>query len=157
MQNDKNLNGKEIEDIKEEYDFDDIKNTLYEGNIPWQHKFLFVCENKKFLIASILLGLNEDTNKFPSYLCPDQGHNILTENSLWIHIKTGNIFYDNFNTNESFWDKKIYRQKNFLTSRIWKTYKTISLRIAYGRGERKNMIWLQIRIQNTYYIDLATG
>ena len=32
--NENDLNEKDIEDIKKEYDFEDIKNTLDEGNIP---------------------------------------------------------------------------------------------------------------------------
>ena len=36
--NDKDLNEKGIEDIKEEYDFEDIKDTLAKGNIPQQLK-----------------------------------------------------------------------------------------------------------------------
>ena len=32
----------------------------------------------------------------------DYGQNIITENRLSIHIESGNILYDNFNTNRNF-------------------------------------------------------
>ena len=46
--NDKKLNEKEIEDIKEEVDFENIKNTLDEGNIPQQLEFFFGGDNENF-------------------------------------------------------------------------------------------------------------
>ena len=100
--NDKDLNEKEIEDIEEEYYFEDIKNTLDKGNTPQLLKFSFGFDNENIIIACNLLSLKEDNNKFISFLCLDHGQNILAENSLLIHTETGNIFYGNFNTNKSF-------------------------------------------------------
>ena len=37
---------KEIEDIKEEYNFEDIKNTLDEGNISQQLEFFLMVTTK---------------------------------------------------------------------------------------------------------------
>ena len=49
------------------------------------------------------LGLNEDNDEFVFLLCSEHGQNILIENSVSIHIESGNIFYDNFNTNKNFY------------------------------------------------------
>ena len=123
--NNKELNEKEIEDIAEEYDSENIKNTLDKGNILQQFEIFFSGDNENILIACNLFSLNKDNDEFVSFLCSDHGQNILIENNLSIHIETGNIFFDNFNTNENFYDflmnqqdEKIYRQNNFLPSRI---------------------------------------
>ena len=47
------------------------------------------------------LGLNRDNETFIEFLSLDIGSQIFRENMLSIRIETGNIFYDNYNTNES--------------------------------------------------------
>ena len=86
----KELNEKKTEDINKEYDFENIKNILAEGNIPQQPEFFFGGDNENFLIACNLLGLNKDNNEFISFLCSDHGQNILIENRLSIHIRNRN-------------------------------------------------------------------
>ena len=49
------------------------------------------------------MSLIEDKNEFVSFLRSDTSQNIMTNNSLSIHIESGDIFYDNFNTNENFY------------------------------------------------------
>ena len=46
-------------------------------------------------------SLNKDNDNFIDFLSLDIGSQILRENMLSIHIETGNIFYDNYNANES--------------------------------------------------------
>ena len=46
-------------------------------------------------------GIDGDESEFFDFLCSPKGEEIMQENSLSIHLKTGNI-YDNFNTQESF-------------------------------------------------------
>ena len=68
-----------------------------------------------------MLGLSEDNNEFVSFLCSDHRKNILTETSLSILIETGNIFYDNFNTNKIFYNLLLAQQdktKNFIGKTI---------------------------------------
>ena len=36
-------------------------------------------------------------------ICSDRGQNIVTNNSLSIYVESGNIIYQNFNTNENFY------------------------------------------------------
>ena len=46
---------------------------------------------------------------------------MMTDNSLSIHIESGNIFYDHFNTNENFYNFLLVQQnetKQFIPKRI---------------------------------------
>ena len=47
------------------------------------------------------LGLNNDNENFIEFLSSYIGSQIFRENMLSIRIKAGNIFDDNYNTNES--------------------------------------------------------
>ena len=47
----------------------------------------------------------------------------MTNNSLSIHIESGNIFYQNFNTNKNFY--------NFLFAQQYETKVIVSKRISY--------------------------
>ena len=83
---------KTLEQIKEEYKFDDIKDAFDEGKIPPQFEFFFGGGNGNFLQACNFLSLNEDNNEFASFLWSDMGQNIMTNNSLSIHVETGDVF-----------------------------------------------------------------
>ena len=50
------------------------------------------------------MSLSNDNREFIAFLISDAGQNIMTNNSLSIHIESGNIFYQNFNTNENFYN-----------------------------------------------------
>ena len=101
----KDLDEKDIEAIKREYNFEDIKNTLDEGNIPEiLESFYGGDDNKKFHINCEILVIDGDTADFIDFLCSPKGEEMIHENSLSIQLETGNIFYDNFNTHESFYD-----------------------------------------------------
>ena len=54
-----------------------------------------------FILMCSRLGLNKDNENFTDFLLLDIGSQILSKNMLSIHVETGNIFYDNYNTNES--------------------------------------------------------
>ena len=51
-----------------------------------------------------MLGLTGDNSDFIDYLCSTQGEQMLQENSISIHLDTGNLFHDNFNNQESLYD-----------------------------------------------------
>ena len=93
--------------------------------------FFFDGDNDNLLNACNLIGLNEDNNEFVSFLCSDMGQNILTNNSLSIHVERGNIFYDNFSTNENFY--------NFLLAQQDETEWFIPKRISYHRSFERYM------------------
>ena len=62
-------------------------------------------EELNYFIAKLKhLGLNGDMQKFTEFLTSDYCASILSEIKLTIHIETGNIYYDNYNTNENIYD-----------------------------------------------------
>ena len=56
------------------------------------------------------LGLNKDNENFIDFLSSDTGSQIFRENMLSIHIESGNIFYDNYNINESIYSFSLNQQ-----------------------------------------------
>ena len=48
-------------------------------------------DNENVLTACYLLGFSD--KEFVSFLCWDNGQNILTEKSLSIHVENGNIYF----------------------------------------------------------------
>ena len=100
--NGKTLNEKDLKKIKNEYDFDDIKGDLDEGYIPPVLEFFYGSDNENFRINCEMLGLNGDNSELIAFICSEKGEETMQYNSLSIHVETGNAFYDNFNTNESF-------------------------------------------------------
>ena len=89
----KDLDEKEIEDIKREYNFEDMKNTLDEGNIAEILEFFDDRDdNEKFHINCEMLGIDGDTADFIDFLCSPKGEKMMHENSLSIHMETGSIF-----------------------------------------------------------------
>ena len=91
--NSKNLEDEALENIKEKYGFEEIKNVFDEASVPEQLEFFYGGNNENFVQACNFLSLNEDSNEFISFLCLNNTQNIMTNNSLSIQIKSGNIFY----------------------------------------------------------------
>ena len=114
-------NEKTIEEIKDEYNFDQIKDTFDKGKVSPQLKFFFGGDNENFVNPCKLIGLGEDNNEFVCYFCSDMGQNMMTDNSLSVHIKRGDIFYGNCNSNENFYNFLVVQQdetKQFIPKRI---------------------------------------
>ena len=127
--NPKELEEKKIEQIKEEYNFDEIKDAFDHAAVPAQLEFFYGGGNENFVRACKILSPNEDDNEFVSFLCSDRGQNIVTNDSLSIHIENGNIFYQSFNTNENFY--------SFLLGQQDETKKIMPKRIAYHHSLEK--------------------
>ena len=99
--NSKKLEDDALENKKEEYGFEEIQDVFDEASLPQQLKFSYGGNNNNFVRACNILSLNEDSYVFIYFLCLDHGQNIMTNTSLSIHIESGNIFYQSFNTNEN--------------------------------------------------------
>ena len=95
------LQYKTLEQIKEEYKYDEIKDAFDKGKIPSQLEYFFGGDIDIFVQVCNFLSLNEDKNEFASFLCSGIGQNTMTNNSLLIHVETGDIFYNEFNTKEN--------------------------------------------------------
>ena len=57
-----------------------------------------------------MVGIYGNGSEFIDFLCSPKGEEIMQENSISIHLETGNVFYDNFNTQESFYDFLLNQQ-----------------------------------------------
>ena len=89
-----------------EIDFTNLTKTLSEIEnqiVPFEFEFFNGGENNKF--REIILGLGNvsghDIIKFVDFLESQICKKILADNKLKIHIESGNIYYDNNDTNES--------------------------------------------------------
>ena len=89
-----------------EIDFTNLTKTLSEIEnqiVPFEFEFFNGGENNKF--REIILGLGNVSGhniiKFVNFLESQICKKILADNKLKIHIETGNIYYDNNDTNES--------------------------------------------------------
>ena len=58
-------------------------------------------QNKEFEDKVKLIGLSTDSIEFLEFLQSDFCQEIFIENKLKIRIETGNIFFNNLDTNES--------------------------------------------------------
>ena len=84
-------------------------------------EFFFGGDNDNFVQACNFLSLNGDDNELVSFLCSDIGQNIMVNNSLLIHVETGDIFYNDFNTKQNFSNFLLVQQdesKQFIPKRI---------------------------------------
>ena len=112
--NSEELQDRTMEQIKEEYIFDEIKNAFDERIfLPRPAWIFFGDDNENFVRASNILSQHEDNNEFVSFLCSDIGQNIKTSNSLAIHVEAGDIFYNDFNTKENFYNFLFVQQDEY--------------------------------------------
>ena len=99
--NKKELEDEALENIKEEYDFEEIRDAFGEASVPHKLEFFYGGINENFTQACYFLSPNNGNREFIAFLVSDKGQNIMTNNNLSIHVESGNIFYQNFNTNEN--------------------------------------------------------
>ena len=104
-----NVNKKQQEDavleqIKEDYNSDEIKDAFDECVVPRQLDFFCGGENGNFNQAIEFLLPSSQNRAFFPFLLSDQGQNLMTNNSLSIHIGSDDIFYQNFNTGKIFYN-----------------------------------------------------
>ena len=67
---------------------------------------------------------NNDNREFIAFLVSDECQNVMTNNNFSIHVESGNMFYQNFNTNENFY--------SFLIAQQDETTAIIPKRISYN-------------------------
>ena len=103
----------ELENFKKEYNLDKLAAELEEGFVPGILEFYFGGEKK---VEEYLP--NSKTVNFIDFLTSDFGSRIMRENNLFIHIESGNLYYNRINTGEFFYD--------FVVSKIDLTKKIIS-------------------------------
>ena len=118
-------------------------------------------DNQKFVQAIEFLSPSVDNREFVTFLLFDLGQNVINNNSLSIHKESGDNFYQNFNTGENFYNFLI-AQQNEETANIPKkcliitTLKgtVIAFYHDFPLTMLRNLIRMQIRMPNTYFIGL---
>ena len=117
-----------LEQIKEEYGFEDIKDAFDNGYVPDSVYFFCGWESENFARAVEFLGPDADNRKFAAFSLSDLGRQVMTSNRLLIHVETGDIFYENHITGENFYNFLNAQQnkqaafiprKIFLSKEIW--------------------------------------
>ena len=122
-----------------EIDFQNLSTTLSEIEkqiVPFEFEFFNGGENDKFREIIIGLGVQSDDPiiKFINFLESKICKRILISNKLKIHIETGNIYYDNNDTNESI--------HNFILSQINPIAGTINHDFTFDRDYTTYFHWI---------------
>ena len=79
----------------------EILSKIDKGEAPKQLEFFEGGQNKEFEGKVKLIDLLTDSIEFLEFLQSDFCQEIFIQNKLKIHIETGNIFFNNLDTNES--------------------------------------------------------
>ena len=88
-----------------------MKNTMDEtGEVPENIYFFYGGESKGFVKALEFLGINASNREFEAFLFSDLGRKTMTQNKLSIHVDSGDIFYDNHNTEENIYSFLLSQQ-----------------------------------------------
>ena len=92
-----------LKDFMEQYNIENIKNTMDEsGQIPESIYFFYGGDSDEFVKAINFINASPINREFAAFLMSDLGRKTVTQNKLSIHIESGDIFYDNHNTDENF-------------------------------------------------------
>ena len=87
-----------------EFDFNNLSETLTAISsdiVPFEFEFFKGGNNEKFSDNILAVDSGADTLNFFNFLQSNICKKILEDNKLKIHVETGNIYYDNNDTNES--------------------------------------------------------
>ena len=99
------------QNIFDEYNIEDIKNTMDEkGEIPESIYIFYGRESEQFVQALEFIGLSPINREFAAFLLSHLGLKTMTQNKLSIHVESGEIFYDNHNTGENFYNFLLSQQ-----------------------------------------------
>ena len=126
------LNRKEEEDlifekIIDEYNIPGIKDEMDEtGQVPESIYFFYGGDSDQFVEALKFIGIQGQNREFATFLISDEGRRRMTQNKLSIHVETGDIFYDNHNTEENFY--------NFLLSQHNEEAAFVPKRFSYSNS-----------------------
>ena len=74
--------------------------------------FFYGGDSQQFVDALEFIGLSPINREFAAFLFSDLGRQTMTQNKHSIHVKSGDIFYDNHNTDENFYNFLLSQQNN---------------------------------------------
>ena len=108
--NKKELEDEVLENIKEEYGLEEIKDAFHEASVLHQLEFFYFGINKNFIQACYFFSPNNDNREYIAFLVSGDGQNVMANNNLSVNVESGNIFHQNYNTNENFYSFFIAQQ-----------------------------------------------
>ena len=87
-----------------------------EGTVHESVYLFYGGESENFVRAVEFLSPNADNREFVAFLLSDLGRTVMTSNRLSIHVESGNIFYQNFNTDKNFYNFLMAQQNQQATN-----------------------------------------
>ena len=102
------------------------------SKLPENIYFFYGGDSQQFVDALEFLGLSPINREFAAFLLSDLGRQTMTQKKLSIHVESGDIFYDNHNTDENFYsfllsqqnDEAAYVPKKFSYNNTFEKYIT---------------------------------
>ena len=136
-------------------------SKIDKGEVPKQLEFFEGGQNKEFEDKVKLIRLSTDSNKFLEVLQSDFCQEIFIQHKLKIHTETGNIFFDNVETNESIY-RFFQQQENQSKAKInfelsfTDSYENYFDWLVKGFKENEDQKFdvLTNKTQNLYFINL---
>ena len=102
-----------LQKIIDEYDIPGMKESMDEaGEMPDNIYFFYGGESQKLANTLEFLDLDSTNREFAAFLLSDLGRKTMTQNKLSIHVESGDIFYDNHNTEENFYSFLLSQQND---------------------------------------------
>ena len=93
-----------LQKVIDEYNIPGMKETMDEtGKVPESIYFFYGGDSQQLVDALEFLGISPINREFAAFLLSDLGRKTMTQNKLSIHVESGDIFYDNHNTEENFY------------------------------------------------------
>ena len=120
-----------LKDFMEEYDIENIKNTMDEtAQVPESFFFFYGGDSEQFVNALDFIGLSPINREFGAFLLSDLSRQTMTQNKLSIHVESGELFYNYQNIVENFYnfllsqqnDEAAYVQKKFSYRNSFEAY-----------------------------------
>ena len=133
-----------------------MKDTMDEtGQFLESIYFFYGGDSQQFVDALEFIGLSPINREFAGFLLSDLGRQKMTQNKLSIHVESGDIFYNNHNTDENFYsfllsqqnDEAAYVPKKFSYSNTFEKYITSLLQnFSIDDQEKFNFLAFKISI-----------
>ena len=89
-----------------------LKTMDESAQVPESIYFFYGGDSDEFVKALEFIGMSPVNREFSAFLLSDLGRKIMTQNKLSIHVESGDIFYDNHNTDENFYSFLLSQQND---------------------------------------------
>ena len=108
------------------------------------------------------MGPDAENREFAAFLMFDMGRQVMASNRLLIHVETGDIFYENHNTGENFYnflvtqksEEAAFIPKKFSYRNTFEVYISQFLQTFSLDDVEKKNLKIRPKIQNIYFIVL---